>query len=206
VIVQWCCKGVGDMAPKKVKRILDGEVGLQCRFWQRHRILPYELAVERLTERDLDLHVNHYDGTDPITGKAVRDHTAFISLSAGCVERDALRSRNVLHPALRTALIFATERAQRPGWVFTCYVTVAMNPAARIPGVAEEVRELNHRRPYSRFRPEGEIAAKLNVPSRQILCAEHWEPAGKATVQRTGGYRNLGFVHPEALLNMRQMI
>lgn len=206
MIVQWCCKGVKNLSPSEVKWILMGQVGLRCRFWQLNDPLRYDVAVERLTERDLDLHVNHYDEVDPATGIEVRNQTVFISLAAGCVERDALRRRNVLHPALRTALFFATERAQRPGWVFTCYVLLAVNRASRVPGVAEEVRELNHQRPYSHYWPEGEVAAKINVPSRQILCAEHWEPVGEATLRRTGGYRNLDFVHPDALLDLRQMI
>jgi hypothetical protein len=158
-----------------------------------------------MTERDLNLHVNHYDEVDPRTGTAVSDQTPFISLSAGCVDRDTLKKTNVLHPALRTALEFATDLAREPGWVFTCYVLLAVNRATPVPGVAEEVRELNHRRSYSEYSLEGEVAAKINVPSRQILCAEHWEPSGN-WLRRTGGYRNREFVHPDALLDMRQML
>lgn len=208
MIVQWCCKGVNGVEPDEVKGILLNQVGLSCRFWQEQEDghLPYADAVGRLSERDLDLHLNHYDEEDPVTERPVKDQTAFISLSAGCVERNALRSRNELHPALRTALIFATEKAQVPGWVFNCYVLMTMNRATCIPGVAEEVRELNHQRSYSHYWAEGEIAAKINIPSRQILSAEYYVPVGNATLERRGGYRNLEFVHPDALLNMRQML
>ncbi|HET7416361.1 MAG TPA: hypothetical protein VFJ61_01885 [Solirubrobacterales bacterium] len=208
MIVQWCCKGVNGIGTSEVQAILQDQVGLSCRFWQEQsdRRLPYAEALGRLSERDLDLHVNHYDEDDPATGRPVKDQTVFISLSAGCVERNSLSSRTELHPALRTALIFATDMAQSPGWVFTCYVLLTTNRASRVPGVAEEVRELNHQRAYSHYWAEGEIAAKINVPSRQILCAEYYVPAGAATVEWQGGYRNLEFVHPDALLNMRQML
>lgn len=208
MIVQWCCKGVKDIGHDEVKAILQNQVGLSCRLWQEQAdgVLGYPEAVGRLSERDLDLHVNHYDEDDPTNKRPVREQTVFISLSAGCVERNALSTRNELHPALRTALVFATEMGRSPGWVFTCYVLLTMNRAARVPGVAEEVRELNHQRPYSHYWSEGEVAAKINVPSRQILCAEHYVPVGNATVERSGGYRNLEFAHPEGLLNMRQML
>lgn len=208
MIVQWCCKGMNDIGPDQVKQILSDQTGLSCRFWQERKdgVLPYPEALDRLSERDLDLHVNHYDEDDPVSGEPVKDRTVFISLSAGCVERNALRTRNELHPALRTALVFATDNGRTPGWVFTCYVLLTMNRATRIPGVAEEVRELNNERSFSHHWAEGEIAAKINVPSRQILCAEHYAPIGPATLEWRGGYRNLEFVHPDALLNMRQML
>jgi hypothetical protein len=207
MIVQWCCKGMCGIDTDEVLWIMSNQVGIPCRFWQeRTGGLPYDEAVGRLTERDLDLHVNHYDEIDPRTRRPVSEQTVFISLSAGCVERNAVRARNELHPALRTALLFATERAQKPGWVFNCYVLMAMNPAARVPGVSEEVRELNHQRPFSPYWEEGEVAAKINVPSRQILSAEYYVPAGKGVVEWKGGYLNREFVHPDCLLNMRQML
>jgi hypothetical protein len=205
LIVQWCCKGIGGIEPAEVRTILTSQAGLRCRLWQLLEPLPYDQAVERLTERDLDLHVNHYDAVDARSGKEVRDQTPFISLSAGCVDRNSLRKKHVLHPALRTALAFATDLGRRPGWVFTCYVLTSVNRAEAVPGVAEEVRDLNQQRKYSEYWLEGEIAAKINVPSRQILCAERWELIG-GSFRCSGGFRNLEFVHPEALLDMRQML
>jgi hypothetical protein len=175
-------------------------------LWQLIDPLPYNLAASRLSERHLDLHVNHYDEVDPGEGELVRDLTAFISLSAGCIDRDVFLKTNVLHPAWRTALEFATDHGRRDGWVFTCYVLVAVNRAAEVPGVAEEIRELKQGRRYSAFWTEGEVAAKINVPSCQILCAEHWRPTPNEGFKRSGGYLNRGFVHPAALLDMRQML
>lgn len=209
MIVQWCCKGVGEIGAKQVRSILTDGVGLTCRLWQtsRHGMLHYPEAVKRLSEHHLDLHVNHYDETDPQTGKKVSDTTPFISLSAGCVDRDVATRTNVIKPARRTALAFATGLGQSEGWLFSCYVIVAVNRAAAIPAVAEEVRDLNQLRRYSDYWTEGEVAAKINVPSRQIFSAEHWSPTGEGSVVvRDGYYINEGFVEPRALVNLRELL
>jgi hypothetical protein len=205
MILQWCCKGVSGIGPSEARGILTDGPGLICRLWQANNPLPYGLAMEQLSEHHLDLHVNHYDDLDPETGTRTRDVTAFISLSAGCVDRDIMLKTNVVNPARRTALEFATDLGRRDGWLFTCYVLVSVNRAASSPAVAEEVRDLNHLRRYSEYWLEGEIAAKVNVPSRQILAAEHWEPASGG-IRRSGGYVNKGFVHPQALLDIREML
>lgn len=205
MIVQWCCKGVPDLDAERARHILTGGAGLTCRLWQENDPLPYPDAAARLTEHHLDLHVNHYDEADPSGGGLVKDLTPFISLSAGCVDRDVLLRTNILHPAQRTALDFATGGESEEGWLFTCYVLVGVNRAAEIPAVAEEVRNLNHQRRYSDFYVEGEVAAKINVPSRQILAAELWALEGGRLLQR-GGYVNLDFIDPLALTDLRQMI
>jgi hypothetical protein len=205
MIVQWCCRGVGNLTRAEVEDILDNQVGLTCPYWPRDRALPYGIALGRLTERYLDLHVNHYDAIDAETGKRVFEISPFISLSAGCVDRRTLMRTNVIHPARRTALEFATDDGTRPGWLFTCWVLVGVNPAVGIEAVAEEVRELNHARRYSSYFTEGEIAAKINVSSRQILCAEYWIPTAQTLVRR-GLCMNSGFVHPAAVRNERQML
>ena len=205
MIVQWCCRGVGDLTRGEVEAILGNQVGLRCRYWPRDRPLPYDIALGRLTERYLDLHVNDYDGIDSVTGKRVRDISPFISLSAGCVDRRTLLRTNVIHPARRTALEFATDDGTRPGWLFTCWVLVGVNRAVGIEAVAEEIRELNHARRYSAYFTEGEMTAKVNVPSRQILCAEYWIPTARALVRRSVCMNN-GFVNPAAVRNERQML
>jgi hypothetical protein len=205
MIVQWCCRGVSNLTRAGVEDILGNQVGITCRYWPRDRPLPYHVALSRLTEHHLDLHVNHYSGIDPDTGKRVFEISPFISLSAGCVDRRKLLRTNVIHLARRTALDFATAGGTRPGWVFTCWVLVAVNRAAGIEAVAEEVRELNHARRYSAYFTEGEVAAKVNVASRQILCAEYWRPTGRTLVRR-GLCLNNGFVHPAAVRDERQML
>lgn len=205
MIVQWCCRGVGDLTRADVEHILSTGVGLRCRYWPWDGALSYDVATARLTERYLDLHVNHYDEVDPDTGRLVKEISPFISLSAGCVDRRKLLRTNKIHPARRTALDFATQSGVRPGWLFTCWVLVSVNRAAGVASVAEEVRELHHARSYSEYYTEGEVAAKINVPSRQILCAELWRPIGRRLV-RQALCRNNDFVHPAAVLDERQML
>jgi hypothetical protein len=208
MIVQWCCKGVKDLESAVVREILAGGAGLVCRLWQTRGRLPLKEATSRLTEYHLDLHVNHYEDKEPATGLKVRDVTPFLSLSAGCVQRIVLLETNVLHPARRTALRFATDWGQEPGWVFTCYVLVSVNRAVAIRSVAEEIRELHHNRRYSPHHWEGEIVAKFNVPSSQILCAERWTPlsATDRRVRLTHLYINRRFTHPSVLLDERRML
>jgi len=205
MIVQWCCRGMRNLTVAEVEHILGDQVGLTCPYWPSRGPLRYDIALSRLTENHLDLHVNHYDAIDPDTAMPISKITPFISLSAGCVDRHRLLRTNVMHPARRTALDFATDGGRHPGWIFTCWVFVGINRAPGIEAVAEEVRELNHARRYSAYFVEGEVAAKINVASRQILCAEYWRPAGRSLV-RTGLCVNNGFVHPAAVRNERQML
>jgi hypothetical protein len=206
MIVQWCCKGVANISKHEAHNILTGGAGLLCRLWQKDDPLRISEATTRLTEHHLDLHVNHYDDQEAATGLPVRDVTPFLSLSAGCVSRDMLLKTNVLHRARRTALAFGTEQGRTSGWLFTCYVLVSVNRAVGVPAVSEEIRELHHNRRYSPYYTEGEITAKINVPSTQILCAERWEPQPPRGTVRTGIYVNRGFSHPSALLDERRML
>ncbi len=87
-----------------------------------------------------------------------------------------------------------------------CYVLVGVRPAPTIPGVAEEVRELKHLRPYSPWYLQGEVTAKVNVPSRQILYATRWAPDNTGALVETDVLLNLAFTHPVALLDIREML
>jgi len=201
MIVQWCCKGMPGLSQNHVRHILlDGE-GILCAHWHNAKStpakrapLPVAEALDRLSEWDLDQHLHNF--------AAVRSTTAFISLSAGCVSRDTALRKNIRHPARLTALDFATKAGSTQGWIFTCYVFVGINPAPEIPAVAEEVRELNHARPYSPYYTEGEVAAKLHVPSRQILSAEEWTPDGSGGFG-VRAFLNPRFVSPRPLVNER---
>lgn len=216
MIVQWCCKGIAKLAERDVRWILAGGTGIRCRSWLTISPKPFPLGrnLARLTEHNLDLHVNNYSYPDPVTGEPFHDTTPFISLSAGCVERQVTAQTNETHSALRTALTFATTDYSQPGpnwprcsgWVFYCYVLVGVNRAVSIPSVAEEYRELNLGRPYSRWQTQGEVIAKINVPSTQILCAVHLALAdsGKPKVDKV--LANLRFTHPKALLDERNML
>jgi hypothetical protein len=215
MIVQWCCKGIQDLPVGAVRDILSEPEGLLCRSWFRlnSKAFPISDALRRLTEYDLDLHVNHYNYQDPVTKQRYYEITPFISLSAGCVDRDTTVHTNKTYRAFQTALDFATiadhnqpNAARRPGWVLVCYVLVSANRAVSIPSVAEEIRELNHNRAYSHWYTQGEITAKINVPAVQILCAVRWDPQPPGTYVATNLLFNRKFVHPAALLDERNML
>ncbi|AEK44413.1 hypothetical protein [Amycolatopsis mediterranei] len=216
MIVQWCCKGMAKLPEREAERILTGGTGIRCRSWLTVAPKPFPLGknLDRLTEDNLDRHVNKYSDPDPVTGAPFHDVTPFISLSAGCVDRQVAIERNETHSALRTALTFATTDYSQPGpnwprcagWVFYCYVLTGVNRAVSIPSVAEEYRELNLGRSYSRWQPQGEVMAKINVPSRQILCAVHWTPLPSGESKWDEVLWNLRFTHPAALLGERNML
>jgi hypothetical protein len=204
VIVQWCCRGIPRLEEQAVREILLGGMGLQCPPLRAHGLSAYGDVLGRLTETYLDLHVNHYDDNEPGTSEPVRERTPFISMSAGTVEPNVQLHTNVLCPARRTGLRFATTGGRHDGWLFIAYVLVGTGRATRIPGVGEEVRDLHHGRRYSAFRLEGEVAAKINVPSAQILAAERWTVRGGLSLRR--GFVNPRFVPPDGLLNQRTML
>ena len=215
MIIQWCCKGIKDLSEKEVHTILTDPTGLRCRYWFSFDPNPFPIseALGRLTEPDLNLHVNHYSHKDSKSGKPYCETTPFISLSAGCVDRDTTVQTNRTYRALQTALDFATiadfnrlDAGRHPGWVLVCYVLVGVNRAVNIPSVAEEIRELNHNRAYSQWYLQGEITAKINVPSAQILCAVRWKPEPPNTYVATNLLYNTRFTHPAALLDERNML
>ncbi|MFE9917646.1 hypothetical protein ACFYPG_21055 [Micromonospora sp. NPDC005553] len=202
------------MSDVDARSILSDGTGIRCRSWliMDPEPFPIDENLRRLTERNLELHINNYSYRDPVSNVPFHDVTPFISLSAGCVERDVTLKTNVTHTALRTALDFATTdytqpgRPRCPGWVFYCYVLVSANRAVAIPGVAEEYRELNHNRAFSQWYWQGEVAAKINVPSAQILCAVHWTPTAGGDLMADDTLVNLAFTHPAAVINERNML
>lgn len=216
MIIQWCCKGLAKLDKQDIERMLTDPTGLLCRnwlsFWQQRKSFPLAPAMRRLTEEDLDRHVNNFTGLVPGSSRKFCEVTPFISLSAGCVDRNVTAKTNITHRALRTALEFATTDYSNPtkpacaGWVVYCYVVVGANPAVRNPTVAEEIRELNHARAYSGWYWQGEVTAKLYVPSAQIQQAERYEPTSDGRLRLTDLLVNLDFCHPAALLAERSML
>lgn len=214
MIVQWCCKGFANMSRADARGILSNGTGIRCRSWLIRDPLPFPIEenLQRLTEQNLDLHINNYtyQGAASVPFYNI---TPFISLSAGCVERDVTLKTNVTHTALRTALEFATTDYSStnrppprcPGWVFYCYVLVGVNRAVAIPSLAEEYRELNHNRAFSQWYWQGEVVAKINIPSTQILCAVRWKPSASG-LSVDDILVNLAFTHPSAVLDERNML
>ena len=65
------------------------------------------------------------------------------------------------------------------------------------------IRDLNVYHRWSPFQLEGEITAKIHIPSNQIERVEWWDLSSDATAsQRT--CTNPGFVTPAPILNVRE--
>ena len=159
--------------------------GIECNWWRRvHQISPVEI-VQKLTDRNLDWHLNHYADPDPLMNNApFYENTPFISVSAGVVERDEFSQRNIVFDPFITALRFATRDFSVIGHVFYAYVFTLGRQSIDLREFAEEVRELNIYKNFLPFHPEGEITAKIEIRGPQI---EKWEeydgPAALGTLQ-----------------------
>ena len=91
MIVQWCVKGMSLPDDNTARGIIDCRGGIISNWWRgavNGMSCPNEIR-EKLTPSNLDMHVNHYTSTDPVTGTTFDKVTPFISLSAGNVSRDA---------------------------------------------------------------------------------------------------------------------
>jgi hypothetical protein len=206
-----CIKGMNGITLADAQAILVKR-GLACSWWRNARQISSSEIDERLTSEELDLHVNSFDEKHPTRGGLVREETPFISLTAGSVERNAFWKTNEINPAHRVALNFATSFGGSRGdcFLFYCWVLVAMRPSVHVRHLAEEVRELTTYRSYSHFQPEGEIAAKIEVPARQIDKLEHYRYGtgdhGRQQITLVETYKNSGYIRPHDVTNYRDWL
>ena len=208
MIVQWCIKGMSLLDDNTARSIIDDRGGIVSNWWREVGTISPQERRDKLTPANLDMHVNHYTSTDPVTGKTFDKITPFISLSAGNVSRDAVARTNTVQAARHTALWFGTEFGTRTkAYLYICWVPLAPRQAVEIEGMAEEVRDLNTYRRYSSFQTEGEITAKVDIPDNQIQACEKWEydrPARR--LRRSWVHPNPRFTLPEQLSNVRELI
>jgi hypothetical protein len=152
--------------------------GLICNWWRNAPggvISPVEVG-DKLTEANLYWHLEHYGDPKLPSPNPFGEETPFISTTAGVVERDHFFTRNLVYPAFLTALLFATDGLRRPGYVFYGYLITLGRKAVPFQEYAEEVRELNTYTSYLRFHEEGELVAKVHIPSHRLERLERWEP------------------------------
>ncbi|MEU2771639.1 hypothetical protein ABZ646_01610 [Streptomyces sp. NPDC007162] len=208
MIVQWCVKGMSLPGDAVARGLIDSRIGITCRWWEKTNPLPSNEIASKLTAQNLNLHVNHFESIDPATGKPFCEETPFISLSCGTVERSTAAKTNFVHTARHTALWFGTRFGRESvAYLYYCWVILAPRSAVAVEGVAEEVRDLNTYRRYSPYQTEGEVAAKILVPANQIHRCEKWEWDRRRLMFRSAWtHSNPGFVAPEALSNVREML
>lgn len=212
MIIQQVIKGLSDLSDPEVDHIFQS--GIVCNWWRTRGHLPQNEVPDRLTDRNLEWHQNSFTKADPLQGNApFCDNTPFISTTAGTVERDTVNRTNTLTHAWKTALYFATDRWTKDGWLFYCHLFLIGKPAIAMEPFSEELRELNIYTGFSPFHPEGELTAKLVIPTAQIERADFWSlsdaraaaAAGSLpTPQRTRS--NQHFVKPEEYNNLRALL
>jgi hypothetical protein len=212
MIFQKVLKGIGGISDSVASQMLTS-AGIVCGWWNRvGRISPAEVK-EKLTEDNLFWHLERYDDVHPTTGRPFNQDTPYISTTAGSVQRDQLLARNVFYPPLLTAILFATSWFQRPGYVFYGYVYVLGKKSVPLQEFAEEVRELNIYTSWLRFHEEGEIVAKIILPSTRLSRVERYEPSQSLRDLRRGvkpapawTLENPTFCAPEGFSNVRDVI
>jgi hypothetical protein len=213
VIIQRVVKGIGSIDDAGVQDIFDS--GILCNWWRNLGTgLPQAEIPGKLTDRNLDWHQNSFDKNDPLEGgQKFSRHTPFISTTAGTVCRDTAAKTNSLTPAWRIALYFATDHWLTDGWLFYCHLFLIGRRATVMEPFSEELRELNIYHGYSLYQPEGEITAKIVIPTAQIERADFWSLADvKGALQKgvlpapARSLRNTKFLPPDEYNNQRDLL
>jgi hypothetical protein len=215
VYVQKCIKGVNGITFDRAAEIMQYD-GLTCNWWRERArtpgtgIAPQEIG-ERLTRNNLYLHVNAYGAPHPHYAGLVFQETPFISLSAGNVTAPVFSRTSTVWPAHQTALNFAAgdEGYEGDCFLFHCWVIVGLQSAVGVRALAEEVRDLKTYSQYSYYQGEGEIVAKIDVPSSQIEKFEQWQKRGTGLSQDldfVGEWLNLDYIDPATVVNLREAL
>lgn len=204
LLINWCFKGIAQSAAfddAMAERVV-ADTGLMSNWILANGGTTLAIAQgasqDALSAAALDDHVNAY--------RKVSASTPYISLGAGCVEYQGRKSPTVTLPALATAVNFATRGGKTPGYIFRLWVVTTPKPAADIPGLAEDVRDLKLFAGFSRYHYQGEVTAKLYVPRRQVAWAMKVDAQGNpVNATWTGGdvvIANADFVAPHAVSNV----
>ena len=208
---QKVLKGIPGLTDDEAEQAF--EWGIQCIWWRRVKAITPAGIVEKLTERNLDWHLNRYDTIDPVTGVEFFKNTPYISATAGTVERDVFARRNLVFDPFFTALRFATRDFTISGHIFYAYVFTLGKQSVPLEAFAEEVRELNIYKHYLPFHPEGEITAKIIIRGPQIERTEEYDGVQAERELRSGRFprpssvlRNLRYAPPERYCNIRGLI
>lgn len=206
MFIQWCVKGIYGIDDDEARSIIDSGEGIMCRWWRNVGLIAPSQIRAKLTMENLERHIHRYNEPDSATGVPFCEGTPFISLTAGCVERNAFLQTNTAHPAMMTALDFATNGFTMDGYLFHLWTVVGLRPAATVEAMAEEVRELNTYTRYSAFQTEGEIVAKIHIPSNQIHRCEKYSLSAVSRGIPDDVWYNSHFDDPLLVSNIRELI
>jgi hypothetical protein len=203
---QKIVKGITGIDTRTARKILLKE-GIQCSWWRKVGTISPADWQSRLNERNLEWHLNRFEDADPAEkGEPFARHTPFISATAGAVERDIAAQDNILFPAELIAASFATNAFQQNGFVFYGYVYTLGRRSLKLIDFAEEVRDLLVYTAFLPFHHEGEVVAKIHIPSIQLEKYEPWHCTSKGRIRRGKAIKNPDYEPPERYANVREIL
>jgi hypothetical protein len=195
------------------------DTGILSNWWRlKNRISTTEIKVE-LTHTNLIHHLNDYNKPLPAyhrwasLGKTYGEVSAFISTTAGAIQRDGYLKTNILFPPFLTVLDFATKGFKTDGYIFYAYLTTLGKPSVVLQGFAEEVRELHTYTNFMPFHHQGEITAKISIPSVNIEKAEYYDGPQALKELKLGNLptpghaiSNPAYASPDNYTNIREIL
>jgi hypothetical protein len=209
LILQEFLRGVSQFdddprVDEDVARDILTNTGFWCAAVRRQDSTP-ELAELALTPDSLRRHQSD--------NAFYRDHSPYISVTAGTyIERRWQRYNQEVF-AFDTALNFAVNIAGTDGWIFYGYVICLGYSANGHAEFAEELRDVHQHARWCRYRAEGEFAAPVRIPPRRLSKAEHYSSAEVIAAvyedrqpNPDATLANTKFMPPEKLLRARGMV
>jgi hypothetical protein len=209
---QKVLKGIPGLTSADVETMLGGGMGLVCNWWRRvGTISPYEVATRLADPIELDRHLNRYGQMHHAKGVTHGQDSPYISTTAGVVQNG--RRGYARYPAFEIAHQFATQRCSTDGCVFYCWVETAGRPAPTVPSLAEEIRDSNQYPIFYWYHHQGELTAKIHIPSVCIEKAELFSASASWAALLSGRRPvpmstifNPRYVAPEDLANVREIV
>lgn len=193
--IQWCLKGIresADFGDAQARALLS--TGLKSNWLRNNSTIAFDpgmtAAQDALEPTALFNHVHDYE--------TFGANTPYISLAAGIRRSDGGHGLQEFR-AWETALGFATNGPTGAGYVYRVWTIVAPKPSPRLMGISDELRDLNQFWDYAYYNYEGEIAAKLLIPARQI----HWVAKVSFPATQLWIDVNSEVVAPESITNLK---
>jgi hypothetical protein len=215
---QKVLKGIPALLLQDADKMVNHD-GILSNFWRLTGSITPKQVKELLTEDNVLHHLNDYDSPLPphhpyASNPGARNYgdvTPFISTTAGTIERGT--DRNYPFSAFLTALGFATRGYTTTGYIFYAYLITLGKKAVPLCQFAEEARELHIYQRFLLWHPEGEIMAKIQIPSVQIQKAEEYDGAQALNDLDQGLFptpvhtiNNPNYTPPEEYSNIRECI
>jgi hypothetical protein len=193
--------------------------GFTCNWWRKAGTITSAEKKLLLNAENLNLHLNQYHQPVPAGhllatyGSPFGEVSPFISTTAGAVGRDKKRGTNIFFDPFITALRFATNQYRSKGFIFYSYLLTIGKAAIEMEQFSEEVRELHIYRSYSPYQTQGEIMAKIIIPSVQIEMAMEYDgPSAAAALAASAipapiyTVTNASYLPPEKYSNIREVL